>query len=84
MSDDSWHEEPGVYRAQVMHLLEVHGEELREEIGFTDCVEVKGSRQVALYAGPELVALATLSGPYADARLVVDPVVGLAREDRTH
>lgn len=74
ITDDSWHEEDGVYRGQVLHLLAVHGEELREELWFTDAVERAGSRVVELYAGAELVAVARLSSPHADAHLVImDP-----------
>lgn len=68
----SWHEEKGVYQAQVLAEIEAAGDELRDEIWFTDAVCPRGVRHVVLMAGEHEAAIARLSSPHADAHLVID------------
>lgn len=68
----SWHEEKGVYQAQVLAQIEAVGDELRDEVWYTDAVCVPGTRHVVLMDGAEPVAIARLSSPHADAHLVID------------
>ena len=68
----SWHEEKGVYQARVLAQIDAVGDELRDEIWFTDAVCVPGTRHVVLMAGGEPAAIARLSSPHADAHLIID------------
>ena len=68
----SWHEESGVYQAQVLAQIDAVGDELRDEVWYTDAVCVPGTRHVVLMADGDPVAIARLSSPHADAHLVID------------
>lgn len=68
----NWPEENGVYQARVLDELEYVGDELHEEMEVTDAVCPRGVRHVVLMAGEREVAIARLSDPHADARLVID------------
>lgn len=68
----SWHEENEVYQARVLAELNAVGDELRDEVWYTDAACPPGTRHVVLMAGEQPAAIARLSGPHADAHLVID------------